>query len=241
MCTKNQPRANYQQAHLPADSGVELNSSVKIWDLATRINHWLLAVLVCTLLISGFVGLGDRPPHMVAGLLLTWAVVWRWLWGVWGSHTARFSQFVKGPIAVFHYFRGSFKENKNQLAIGHNPAGGWMVMTMLVLLTCQVGTGMHLGGIIDLTTITGNAVDEFAGVAHGVLACLLVFCIAVHLIAVIVYLLKGQRLVRAMVTGKLDSTEMLDNRELAFAGGIKLIITLVVALGLVGLLIVTIN
>ncbi|MCX4026579.1 cytochrome b/b6 domain-containing protein [Endozoicomonas sp. SM1973] len=201
-------------------------------------NHWLLAVLVWALLISGFAGLGDRPPHMVARLLLTCAIVWRWLWG---SHTARFSQFVKGPVAVFHYFCAIFSGNKTKVTVGHNPAGGWMVMAMLMLLTCQVITGMHLGGIIDITIIAGSAVDKLAGVTHGVVACLLVFCIAVHLIAITVYQLKGLRLVRAMVTGRLDSSDISSNREPVFASNIKVIITLVVALGLVGLLILTIN
>ncbi|MDE1461655.1 cytochrome b/b6 domain-containing protein [Spartinivicinus poritis] len=241
MCTKNQPRENFRQTPVGVNSGSEFNSSINIWDLATRINHWLLTVLVCTLLISGFAGLGDRPPHMAAGLLLTCAIVWRWLWGFWGSHTARFSQFVKGPVTVFHYFCTIFKGNKTKVAIGHNPAGGWMVMTMLVLLTCQVITGMHLGGIIDLMIIMGSTADKLVGVTHGVVACLLVFCIVAHLIAIAVYQLKGQRLVRAMVTGKLDSSDISSNREPVFASNIKVIITLVVALGLVGLLLLTIN
>lgn len=170
---------------------------MKTWDLPTRLYHWLQAVLFIGLLTAGNQGEG---PHAALGLGLLTLLLWRLLWGMVGSQTSRFTQFVRSPHWVFRYLRGQYTE-----AVGHNPAGGWMVVIMLTSLLTQCLSGIVLAGFADnlpladiwLTDTVFNAIAQL----HGVLASTLPLLIGLHLAAILFYKLRSKPLVWAMVTG----------------------------------------
>lgn len=91
---------------------------MKVWDLSTRLYHWAQAGLFVALMASGFSGNG---PHVQLGLAMMTLIVWRIVWGVVGSETSRFRQFLRSPKRVFNYLLG-----REPSRPGHNPAeDGW--------------------------------------------------------------------------------------------------------------------
>lgn len=179
------------------DSGAR----VRVWDLPTRLFHWLIVLLVPFQYWSAET---DRTEwHMLAGTLVLGLVLFRILWGVFGSRTARFSSFVRGPRAILSYLRGGAPST-----LGHNPLGGWSAIAMLVLLTLQVGLGLfaldeeaiHGGPLSDLVSYdSGVAIAEL----HELAFKILLGFIALHLAAIAWHaLIRRDDLVTPMLTGR---------------------------------------
>ena len=97
-----------------------MKQKVKVWDLPTRLFHWLLVLSVGFMWYSAQAGGGMLVWHLRCGLLVAGLIVFRLCWGLWGSDTARFSQFVRGPSSIRRYLQGSLTENEQP---GHNPLG----------------------------------------------------------------------------------------------------------------------
>lgn len=126
---------------------------VKVWDIPTRVFHWALVALVLLSYLTGEWGgfdfvmpvtkdlIANMTVHMYSGLAILTLVLFRVVWGFMGSTTARFSDFVAGPGAIIRYLGGLTKKAVKFTA-GHNPAGGAMVVAVLVLLLVQAGTGL---------------------------------------------------------------------------------------------------
>ena len=114
---------------------------MKVWDLATRLYHWLQAVLFIVLIVTGFSGNG---PHVTIGLVMFTLVLWRLIWGYVGSETNRFGQFLCSPKVVVRYMLG-----KERVMLGHNPAGGWMVFVIITALLLQCVSGLAVAGMLD--------------------------------------------------------------------------------------------
>ena len=113
---------------------------VRIWDLPVRLTHWAIAALFAFQWWSGKTGRLDW--HFLAGYTVIGLLVFRLLWGVMGSSTARFAGFVRGPVAVARYVRKLFMRGDGRFHVGHNPLGGWSVVLMLALLLVQTGLGL---------------------------------------------------------------------------------------------------
>ncbi|MFV8456233.1 cytochrome b/b6 domain-containing protein [Vibrio owensii] len=171
---------------------------MKIWDLATRLYHWAQALLFIALMASGLSGNG---PHVQLGLALFTLLLWRLTWGVIGSETSLFRQFLRSPKGVITYLKG-----KSAATVGHNPAGGWMVAALLTTLLLQCISGMALGGLFDAWPYSDVWLNDnvFAGLEwlHLTLADLLPLLIALHVGAILFYKLRGKPLLKAMITGK---------------------------------------
>lgn len=200
---------------------------MKIWDLPTRLYHWLQALLFIGLAASGFSGNG---PHVYLGLALFSLILWRLIWGFIGSDTSRFSQFVSSPRAAFQYLRG-----KIQPKPGHNPLGAWMVIGMITTLFIQCITGLVIEGFFDAIpgseTLLTDGVFEVSGVVHGIAARMLVACVVLHLLAIMTYKLRSKPLVLAMITGKQNHTPSVESFEsgtqLAFSSNSKALLVLI--------------
>jgi cytochrome b len=110
---------------------------VRVWDPFIRIAHWCLAVAVLWNWIS------DRPlwTHTWIGYTAATLVVLRVVWGLVGPENARFISFVRGPRAVFDYLAGLVRFT-SQRYVGHSPAGGAMIVALLVMIALTAGTGM---------------------------------------------------------------------------------------------------
>ncbi|MGH6659895.1 MAG: cytochrome b/b6 domain-containing protein, partial [Sphingomicrobium sp.] len=179
-----------------------MSSAVQpVWDLHVRLFHWLLAALIG---LSWWTAENDELEiHMYSGFAILTLIIFRLLWGVFGSSTARFRNFVRGPRAVLAHIRDS----RAWKAAGHNPLGALSVIAMLVVLKLQVATGLVNAdddGLAEgpLAATVGEAATEFAHQAHNLLFDLLLVLIALHLAAILFYLLDRRNLVGPMVTGK---------------------------------------
>lgn len=168
---------------------------LKIWDLSIRIYHWLQAVLFFGLAGSGF-GLLPAGMHLWLGMTLLPLLLWRLGWGVFGSDTARFRQFVKSPGVVWKYVRG-----RGQAGIGHNPLGALMVVALLTLLCLQAVSGLLLSELVAGKALLGRGLLRWLADVHGLNALLLLVLAVLHILVILGYRLAGKNLIRPMMCG----------------------------------------
>ncbi len=178
---------------------------VRIWDLPVRVTHWAVALLFAFQWWSGKAG--HLLWHRWAGYTMAGFIVFRLLWGVLGSSTARFSSFVRGPVAVVAYVRGLRERGGGRFRVGHNPLGGWSVLVMLGLLVVQVGLGLFAvdtdglesGPMADRVSFhTGRILAH----RHELVFNVLLAIVAVHVAAAVFYLfVRRDNLVTPMITG----------------------------------------
>ncbi|MEZ9548995.1 MULTISPECIES: cytochrome b/b6 domain-containing protein [Vibrio] len=200
---------------------------MKIWDLPTRLYHWLQATLFIGLAASGFSGNG---PHIYLGLALFSLISWRLVWGFIGSDTSRFSQFMSSPRSAWLYLRGRVQPKP-----GHNPLGSWMVVGMITTLFAQCITGLAIVGFFDTLpyseVIITDDVFDLLGAAHSIAARMLVVFVVLHLLAITTYKLRSKPLVLAMITGKQNHTPSVESFEsgtqLAFSSNRKALLVLI--------------
>ena len=170
---------------------------MKVWDLSTRLYHWMQAALFIALMASGLSGNG---PHVQLGLALMTLLIWRFIWGWVGSETSRFQHFIRPPKSVVRYLQG-----KEKAKAGHNPAGGWMVVTLLSALTIQCVSGLALAGLLDnlpfadiwLTDLVFSILESI----HLTMIKVLPALVVVHVLAVLFYKLRSKPLTWAMISG----------------------------------------
>lgn len=167
-----------------------------IWDLPTRLFHWLLAAgFIAAAAIA--LGLGDDSPlfpfHAIIGLLLALIVAWRVAWGFFGSRHARFASFLFGPAAVIDYAKGVLVGGGTRHA-GHNPGSSLAIFVMLALPAALAFTGvmMSRGGE------TWKDIHELC--AYAMLATT-----AVHVAGVLAHTLRHRENITAgMIHGRKD-------------------------------------
>jgi len=181
----------------------------RVWDLPIRLFHWALVLLLPALWWTGEKHLYDW--HFLLGELVLGLLLFRLFWGLFGSSTARFAGFVKGPGAILAYLRGS-----RPAGIGHNPLGALSVLALLFLLANVVGLGLFAtdeDGLSPGPLSRHISYDSARILAerHEQVFWLLVGLIGLHVAAILYYLLvKRDNLVSPMITGR---------REAAAAGG----------------------
>ena len=117
----------------------EPQAQVRVWDMPTRFFHWSIVALLCLSWFSA--NQGYMRVHLVSGLTFLALLLFRIGWGLVGSTTARFSNFLHPPRRVIGYLKGLAGGDKIFHA-GHNPAGGWMVLALIAVLLAQVATGL---------------------------------------------------------------------------------------------------
>ncbi len=178
---------------------------IKVWDVPTRIFHWTLVLAIAFMWYSAEAGGSWLAWHLRVGLFVIALVVFRICWGFWGSDTARFCQFVRGPSAISRYIKGQFNENEQP---GHNPLGALSVLALLAALLVQVITGLFAA---DENTFTNSGylnalVSEHVGSIfrnfHVQFFNILLLLIVVHIASVLFYLfVKKHNLVHPMLSG----------------------------------------
>lgn len=131
------------------------NGQVRVWDPLVRIGHWLLVAAFFTAYIAGD---DAQTVHVWAGYTVAAIIAWRIVWGVVGSRHARFTDFVRGPGAALAYLRG-MASGKARRHLGHNPAGGLMILALIASLAGTTLSGMSL-----------YAVEEGRGPLAGLIA-----------------------------------------------------------------------
>ena len=177
---------------------------MRIWDLPTRLFHWILVVLLFTSWLSAEEDW--MRLHVWSGLTVLTLLLFRLIWGFIGSDTARFTHFLKTPFAALRHLM-HLPRREPDLETGHNAAGGWMVIVMLAILFVQVGTGLSSNDDVltegPLARIVGKDRSDWLTHIHHVNFVLIEIVVALHVLAIITYrLLKGHNLLRPMITGK---------------------------------------
>jgi cytochrome b len=179
---------------------------VAVWDWPVRVVHWVMVALVMVLLATGLSG-GSAVMvwHMRAGEALLALVLFRILWGFAGSENARFSSFVRGPRAVMRHLRSLFRP-PHQLHATHNPAGGWMVVALLVVLLLQCGLGLFTHDDVmtegPLVGLVSEDLSDVLGALHRRGWWLVAGLASVHILAVVLLLLvRDDNLIYPMFSG----------------------------------------
>ena len=191
---------------------------IKVWDPLVRIFHWSLvaAFFIAYVTEDDVMWLHEAAGYTVLGL-----VAFRIAWGFIGPRYARFTDFVCRPAVVAGYLKTFFNKDAPRY-LGHNPAGGWMVVVLLIMLALTSWTGIqaeeaeeakHASIQIELITSAhadddheGNrGGNEFWEEVHEACANLTLLFVILHITGVMAHsLVHGENLVRAMITGKKD-------------------------------------
>jgi cytochrome b len=176
---------------------------IKVWDLPVRLFHWAMVLLI--FFAWGTQEWDHMDWHVWIGYTILTLVLFRIVWGLIGSDTARFARFLRSPLAALAHLRHITRREADH-EIGHNAAGGWMVLVMLLLIAVQACTGLFAnddgnteGPLMHF--VSKNRSDWLSHI-HSLNFTLIEIVIALHIVAVLAYaVLKRQNLVRPMITG----------------------------------------
>jgi cytochrome b len=167
-------------------------ATVKVWDPFVRVFHWSLATLFLVAFVTGD---EIEKVHVAAGYTIGGLVALRIVWGLIGPAHARFRNFVRPPREVLAYMRGVALLRAPRY-LGHNPAGGAMIVALLLML---IGTGTT-GYMLTTDAFWGA---KWAEEVHEVFANLTVGLVVFHVLGVLIASFEHkENLVKAMITGR---------------------------------------
>jgi len=178
--------------------------TIRVWDLPTRLFHWLLAACVIGLIVTGSIDGNWMNWHLRLGYAVLTLLLFRLVWGFIGGHWSRFTNFVYAPSSFVAYLRGlAHPEHR----VGHSPLGALSVFALLLILAAQVGTGLmsddeiaFFGPLVRF--VSGDTVSMATSYHKNVGKFIVIGLVALHLVAILFYkLVKKQGLVRPMVVG----------------------------------------
>lgn len=192
------------------DSGAPAVSAaagtILVWDLPTRVFHWLLFLSLGGSWITAEAGIEWRELHMKLGYVALGLVAFRVLWGFAGTRHARFASFVRGPAVALRYLRALLSGPAAPRHAGHNPAGGAMVLLLLALVGLQAASGLFVDDDIMYAGPYAGAVSRDLAKAiesvHHQNFTLLQIAVALHVAAVAWHRFRGEPLVAAMWHGR---------------------------------------
>ena len=194
---------------------------VKVWDIWVRLFHWFLVAFIALSYLTGEIGgldftvpgtdrfISNMNLHVLSGITILGLVAFRIIWGFAGSTTARFKNFLNGPGVILSYVKTILKGPITFFA-GHNPAGGAVVMVILIALLIQAGTGLFAQDDSFFATkgplaflVADETSKEVTGFHKQWWEYAIVTLIVLHITANLFYwLIKKQDLIVAMFTGR---------------------------------------
>ncbi|RRJ82722.1 cytochrome b/b6 domain-containing protein [Aestuariirhabdus litorea] len=212
---------------------------IPTWDLPTRLFHWLLVLLIANAWLSWKFADIEMQWHMWNGYTLLTLVLFRLLWGIWGSSTARFTQFVRGPRTLFRYL-SAIRRGSPPHYLGHNPAGALGVILLLALVGLQGCFGLFT---TDEILVEGPLASQVSSDWQGWLGgwhqrgfYIILGVAGLHVAAVLAHLwLAKDNLVRPMITGVKEPSQVPDGEAAVTAPLWLAAVTLLLAAGLVWL------
>ena len=195
-----------------------MKREIRVWDPLVRIFHWSLVLAFSVAYLSGD---EENNLHLYTGYVVFALIGFRILWGLVGTRFARFSNFVYSPGAVIKYIKDSVIGRPKHY-IGHNPAGGAMIIALILSLTVVTYSGLKVYAIeegagplaqqyIDVSFIRSahasenkheEHAEEFWEEIHEGFANFVLFLVIVHIAGVIIVgRLHDENLIKGMITG----------------------------------------
>ena len=190
---------------------------VKVWDLPSRIAHWALSLCILGSYGTAEYGWFTMQWHFYFGYAAITLVLFRVLWGFFGSEHARFRNFVRGPGAVWRYLRELGVKNSVETT-GHSAIGGWAVIVLLVATLAHGISGLFNNDDIEWfgplsEKASGDLVEQMSWF-HSNFEGVLLIIIGIHIVAALLYLLiKKQNLIGPMISGVKHSIQAEDAKQ----------------------------
>jgi len=179
---------------------------VRVWDLPTRLFHWLLLGLVIALIVTGHEGGDWMMWHARCGYAVFTLLLFRLVWGAAGGHHARFAHFLPTPSSL-RLALGRGRRGPHQPSVGHNPWGALSVLAMLLVLALQVASGLVSDDEIAFSgpwsaQVSSSWVSLATWYHKAVGKRLLIGLVVLHVLAIVYHRYRhGEHLVNAMVHG----------------------------------------
>ena len=180
--------------------------SVRVWDNFTRLYHFSQLILLATLWYSA--EQADFETHFTCGFIMIALWLTRLFWGVIGSTTSKFKHFIKSPVQVINAWRNN---SIGKPHIGHNPVGGYMVIFLLFCLGLQLFSGLFASDDVlaegPFYYAFSDNVVEYMDSIHSSNFDILLILVAIHALAGILHVLRGDNVIKTIFTGKKDNIE----------------------------------
>lgn len=212
------------------------NRTVPVWDLPTRLFHWLLASLVAVAWMTAETEGALFQVHIISGYCVLTLIAFRLVWGIIGSPHSRFSDFVR-PWPVVRDYAARLLRLSPPRHLGHNPLGGWMVVALIAALAVVTVTGLFTpddGNADTLTQLLGREASHAMEEMHEGASTVLLFLITVHVAGVFAHMLvTGDNLIRAMWSGRKEAPAGPQRPESRFVAPWRAVLAVTLSAGLV--------
>lgn len=215
---------------------------IRVWDIWIRIFHWVLVVSVGFLLISGETGFLFFDWHRNVGEWVLVLLLFRVIWGFIGSSNTSLVGLIVNPLKAFSHLAQLLRGTTAQTR-GHNAAGGWAVIIMLLAILFQAISGLFIADEDEL--IEGVFYGELSSGAseqllhlHHLNAEFIMVLVAVHIAMIFFYLIRaGQNLIKPMLTGRMGWHADQQPPAATFASPIIGLVLICVCAGVVGFIV----
>lgn len=204
-------------------------NTIRVWDLPTRLFHWLLVIAITAAWVSGDFLDNEMNIHQWVGIGIVGLITFRIVWGFIGGTYARFWQFIGSPKQCLLYVQGKWQ------GMGHNPLGGRSAVAMMLLVAAMVITGLFANNDADytapLTFLVSNDVSSQMTSLHKLFFNALWILIALHIVAIFFYkwVLKKD-LLTPMVTGDAVLPDACQDVDSKGGGWLALVVALAIAI-----------
>ena len=181
---------------------------ITVWDIWVRLCHWSLALAVTVSLVSGKTGFAFYSLHKLSGEIVLTLIAFRIAWGFVGSSTARLLPLLKSPLAAISELRSLATKRTSRRGYGHNAAGGYATLGLLLLCAVQGVTGQFIADHDSLMEGRfhgrfGEHTTHLIHDIHHMLGGVLLAFVVIHIAMIMVYLLYAKtNLITPMITGR---------------------------------------
>lgn len=180
-----------------------MSQLIRVWDGFVRGFHWVLVLTLAGLWFTGG-NIDYLDWHVRLGLFALTLIITRLMWGLIGSQSARFSDFVRSPARALRFLHNEFKGRNSEIA-GHNPAGGYMILALLALVLAQAVSGLFVNDDLFFMGPLASWVDYDTQRAltqfHKNNFDWLLIAVVLHVIAIFIYMARRKDLITPMFTG----------------------------------------
>jgi cytochrome b len=217
-----------------------LKTTVRAWDLPTRLFHWALVFCIVSAWVSfefaGKIGDPTLRWHRWNGYAILILLVFRITWGFVGGSTSRFSAFVNWPWTALGYLKDTFS-GRHRHYLGHNPAGSWMIFALIAVVLAQATLGLFTlehneltAGPLQRLILDDEKLTKLIQTLHGRGFYVILGLVALHITANVLYrVLVKDKLIEAMITGIKPAAVYEDQQEARGGSVMAALVCLVVA------------